>query len=190
MLNELLLDFALWINNQPAAQSLIGSFYMWNWIESTHVLTLMVSLGMLFFIDLRMLGWTMTSVPASTISHRLTIPMAIGFTVMVITGLLLYYANALHETLSIWFRIKMVLLVFAAINAVLFHRAMNASISSWDTDPVPPKRIRLGAGISLTLWILIIIMGRLMAYNWYDCDLPQGAFIDWAVGCELYMERL
>ncbi|CAN0499099.1 unnamed protein product, partial [Discosporangium mesarthrocarpum] len=32
------------------------SYYMYNWTESTHVLTLMVSLGMLFLIDLRMLG--------------------------------------------------------------------------------------------------------------------------------------
>ena len=46
MINELLLNFAEWLGNQPGSQSLIGSFYMWNWIESTHVLTLMVFLGM------------------------------------------------------------------------------------------------------------------------------------------------
>jgi len=183
VLNELLYEFAQWLNNQELSQSIIGSFYLWNWIEATHVLTLMVSLGMLFMIDLRILGWTLTSVPASTISARLSIPMALGFSVMVTTGLVLYYSNALHETMSIWFRIKVILLFFAAINAYLFHRAMSASIGSWDTDPMPPKRIRAGAGLSLTLWILIIIMGRLMAYNWYDCDLPQGAFINWAAGC-------
>lgn len=185
MINELLLNFAQWLGSQEGSQGLIGSFYMWNWIESTHVLTLMVFLGMLFMIDLRMLGWSMTSVPASKVNARLNVPMFIGFTIMITTGLILFYANAVHETQSIWFRLKMIFLVAAGINAWLFHRAMAASINSWDTDPVPPKRIRVGAAMSLILWITVIILGRLMAYDWYDCDKPQGAFINWAVGCDI-----
>lgn len=183
MINELLSEFSAWIGNSPGSQALIGSFYLWNWIESTHVLTLMVSLGMLFIIDLRMLGWTMTNIPAQTIADKLNIPMLIGFSIMIITGLILYYANIIHETHSIWFRFKVILLIAAAINAFLFHRAMTKSVSTWGSDPLPPKRIRVGAAVSLSLWILIVFMGRLMAYNWYDCDLPQSDFINWAAGC-------
>ncbi|MEX1033389.1 MAG: DUF6644 family protein [Cellvibrionaceae bacterium] len=185
MINELLLSFAEWLGSQPASQSLIGSFYMWNWIESTHVLTLMVFLGMLFMIDLRMLGWSFTDVPASKLSAQLNIPMLIGFGIMVITGLVLFYANAVHETQSIWFRFKMIALLAAGINAWLFHRALNASIGTWDRDPVPPKRIRVGAGMSLGLWALVVVMGRLMAYDWFDCTTPQSDFINWAVGCNV-----
>lgn len=185
MINELLLNFAQWLADQPGSQALIGSFYMWNWIESTHVLTLMVFLGMLFMIDLRMLGLMMTNVPATKINDRLNIPMFIGFTIMVVTGLLLYYANAIHETQSIWFRIKIVLLIAAGINAWLFHLALKRSAGSWANDPIPPKRIRVGAGLSLFLWALVVIMGRLMAYDWFDCDKGQGAFISWLVGCNV-----
>lgn len=185
MINELLLSFAEWLGNQPGSQSLIGSFYMWNWIESTHVLTLMVFLGMLFMIDLRMLGRAFVEIPASKVSDRLTIPMFIGFAIMVITGLLLFYANAVHETQSIWFRFKVILLVAAGVNAWMFHRALRDSVDSWDRDPLPPKRIRIGAGLSIGLWVLIIIMGRLMAYDWFDCDTQQSAFITWAVGCNI-----
>jgi len=185
VLNEALLTFSQWLSSQEFSQSLISSLYLWNWLEATHVLTLMVSLGMLFMIDLRMLGWSMTKIPASTIAARLNTPMLIGFIIMIITGSLLYYANALHETQSIWFRVKMVLLVFAAINAWLFHRAMSRSIDTWDTDPIPPRRIRIGAGLSLVLWMLVVFTGRAMAYNWFDCDIEQGAFINWAVGCSI-----
>jgi len=184
-INEALYNFAQWLGNQELSQSLIGSFYMWNWIETTHVLTLMVFLGMLFVIDLRMLGLTMTNVRASTLNARLNPLMFIGFAIMLITGLLLYYSNAVHETRSIWFRFKLILLIAAGVNAWLFHKAMANSINTWDADPVPPKRIRIGAGLSLTLWTGVIIMGRLMAYDWFDCDRPQGAFINWAVGCHL-----
>lgn len=186
MLNELLSEFSNWLGTSAGSQALIGSFYLWNWVESTHVITLMVSIGMLFIIDLRMIGWAMTSVPASTIAERLNIPMLIGFAIMIITGLILYYANAIHETHSIWFRFKMVLLFAAAVNAFLFHRAMKKSIRTWGNDALPPKRIRVGAGVSLCLWIMVVFMGRLMAYNWYDCELPQGAFIDWIAGCSSF----
>ncbi len=104
---------------------------------------------------------------------------------MVITGLLLFYANAVHETQGIWFRLKLVFLVLAGINALLFRNIMKGAISSWDSDPIPPKRIRVGAGLSVLLWTIVIIMGRLMAYDWFDCTTPQGPFINWAVGCDI-----
>ena len=156
---------------------------MYNWIEATHVLTLMVFLGMLFVIDLRMLGLAFGRVPASTVAARLDIPMMGGFLVMVASGLLLFYAIPVRSTQSIWFRIKMVLLIAAAINALLFRNAMRRSVNTWDLDPVPPKRIRIGAGLSLALWIGVIATGRMIAYDWFDChkDLPRVMY--WAAGC-------
>ena len=52
----------------------------------------MLCLGMLFLIDLRMLGFAMTNVPATSIAKRLNLPMLIGFSIMVITGIALVYA--------------------------------------------------------------------------------------------------
>ncbi len=184
-MNELLFKFSSWVGNMESSQNLLGSFYMWNWIESAHVLTLMIFLGVLFVIDLRMLGFTMTSVPASTVWNRLKMPMFIGLAIMLITGTILWFANAVHETHSLWFRLKMVFLIAAFINAMLFHRVMESTVSQWDTDPVPPKRIRMGAATSLTFWIVVVFFGRFMAYNWFDCDLPQGEFVTWAAGCDL-----
>jgi hypothetical protein len=34
-----------------------------------------------------------------------------------------------------------------------------------------------------------VISGRLIAYNWFDCDIqPQPAFVNWASGCVLPAE--
>ena len=182
-MNQLISDLSAWLGNSPGSQALVESYYLWNWIESTHVLTLMISLGMLFLIDLRMLGWTLTRVPANVIADKLNIPMLVGFSIMVITGLLLLYANPVHEMHSIWFRFKVILLFAAAINAFLFHRAMNKSVGDWGNQAIAPKRLRVGAAVSLCLWIAVVFMGRLMAYYWYDCELPQEGFINWAAGC-------
>ncbi len=182
-MNELVWTFAEWLYAQPWSRGIHESFYVYNWIESTHVVTLMLSLGMLFLIDLRLLGLTMTNVPASTIAQRLNIPMWIGFTIMIVTGLLLFYAVPTRTATSVWFRIKMVLLFAAAINAWLLHRKMQESAGTWDKDPVPPKRIRIAAALSLAFWAGIITTGRLIAYDWYDCYRIQSDFINVVAGC-------
>ena len=183
MLNELLLNLARWLDSQSWSTAIHESIYLYAWIETTHVITLMVFLGMLFVIDLRMLGAIFPKVPASIIAQRLDKPMMIGFAMMLITGFLLYYAIPVRTTQSLWFRIKVVLLIVAGINAFLFRAKMQASSSSWDLDPIPPKRIRVGAMLSLVLWAGVVITGRTIAYDWFDChkQLPYAMY--WAAGC-------
>ena len=98
MLNELLLNLARWLDSQSWSTAIHESIYLYAWIETTHVLTLMVFLGMLFVIDLRMLGAIFPKVPASVIAQRLDKPMMIGFVLMLITGFLLYYAIPVRTT--------------------------------------------------------------------------------------------
>ena len=183
MLNELLLSLARWLDSHSWSTAIHESIYLYAWIETTHVITLMVFLGMLFVIDLRMLGAIFPKVPASIIAQRLDKPMMIGFAMMLITGFLLYYAIPVRTTQSLWFRIKVVLLIVAGINAFLFRAKMQASSSSWDLDPIPPKRIRVGAMLSLVLWAGVVITGRTIAYDWFDChkQLPYAMY--WAAGC-------
>jgi hypothetical protein len=181
--NEWLLRFAESIGATSFSVGLHESYYMYAWIESTHVITLMVSLGMLIVIDLRMLGLWLTNVPASKLAERLDRPMLIGFSIMVVTGVLLYVGIPIRTTQSLWFRIKLILLVAAFINAWLFRRHMQSSVGSWDVAAKPPRRTRIAAALSLTLWAGVITCGRFIAYDWFDCGQDNPAFIDWASGC-------
>ncbi|HKU14681.1 MAG TPA: DUF6644 family protein [Steroidobacteraceae bacterium] len=183
MFNEWLLKFAQAIGATSFSIGLHESYYMYAWIESLHVITLMLSLGMLIVIDLRMLGVWLTSVPASTIAQRLDRPMLIGFTIMVATGVLLYVGIPIRTTQSFWFRIKLLLLVAAFINAWLFRRHMQRAVGSWDVAARPPRRTRIAAALSLTLWAGVVTCGRFIAYDWFDCGQDNPAFIDWAAGC-------
>jgi hypothetical protein len=183
MLNELLFKFASWLDTFQSSTDLHESLYMYAWVETTHVLTLMLFLGMLLVIDLRLLGVAFKEVPASTIVERLDKPMMLGFIIMVISGLLLYYAIPVRSTQSIWFRIKVILLISAGINALLIRNMTRSSDMSWDNDPVPPKRIRVGAALSISLWLCVIGVGRSMAYDWWDCKKELPYFMYWAAGC-------
>src|SRR5262249_45134342 len=91
-----------------------------------------------------------------------------GFAIMVLTGLLLFYANPVKTWLNVFFRLKLCFLILAGLNALIFHRTIGRSVSNWDLQAAPPFRARLAGGISLTLWAAIVISGRLIAYNWFD----------------------
>ena len=182
-MNQLVYNFAVWLDSHAWSTGLHESYYVYNWIETTHVLTLMLSLGMLFLIDLRMLGYAFPGIPASQFARRLNLPMLVGFSIMFATGFLLFYAIPVRSSQSIWLRIKVLLLVVAAINAYLFHKRMNESIGSWDQQPRAPRRLRIGAASSILFWMGIVICGRLIAYDWFDCSHNPPAWLGTVAGC-------
>jgi hypothetical protein len=82
--------------------------------------------------------------------------------------------------------VKVIMLALAGVNAWMFHYRVERRLDEWDRAPVPPRGARLAGAASLVLWACIIVAGRMIAYNWFDCDIqPQSAFINWAAGCSV-----
>ena len=107
-----------------------------------------------------------------------------AFAVMVATGLLLFYSNPVSYYHNVFFRIKVLLLAVAGLNVWLFHGRIHRRVAEWDHDVRPPRAARLAGAVSLAVWAAVIVSGRLIAYNWFDCDIqPQPALINWAAGC-------
>jgi hypothetical protein len=134
-------------------------------------------------LDLRLLGLTLRRVPVSEVISRLVPWMTAGFVVMLISGILLFYAIPVRSYQNIFFRIKIIMLVLAGLNAWVFHSGVHRRVAQWDLDVVTPRPARVAGALSLVLWMLIVVLGRMIAYNWFDCDKPQGPFVTWAAGC-------
>ncbi|HEY2015504.1 MAG TPA: DUF6644 family protein [Bryobacteraceae bacterium] len=137
-------------------------------VESVHVLTLCLFLGLAVMLDLRLLGATMRKTPVSEVSGRLLPWTVAGFAIMVISGALLFYAIPVKTYLNVFFRAKVLFLLLAGVNAAVFHLTIQRQRGEWDLDPVPPFRARLAGGLSLALWAGIVVAGRMIAYNWFD----------------------
>ena len=160
------------------------SQYAYSIIESLHVWTLAVFFGSILMVDLRLLGLTMRKVPVSEVAGRLLPLTVAGFILMVITGSLLFSAIPLRSYQNIFFRTKMILLVLAGLNVWFFHSGIYKRIADWDFYAIPPKAARVAGGISLFLWACIVVSGRMIAYNWFDCDRqPQAAIINFLTSC-------
>ena len=180
-----LVDFFARFGESDWSVNLHESQYAYSIIESVHVWTLAVFFGSILMVDLRLLGLTMRKVPASEVASRL-LPWTIGgFVVMVITGLLLFSAIPLRTYQNLFFRTKMILLLLAGLNIWLFHSGIYRKIAEWEFRAIPPKAARAAGGISLALWMCIIVSGRMIAYNWFDCDRqPQAAIINFLTSCD------
>jgi len=179
-----LLAFCEWLAATQGSIALHESLYMYPLVESVHVLALCLFVGLAVILDLRLLGKLLRDVPVSQVIARL-LPWTVGgFVVMVITGTLLFYAIPIRTYQSVWFRAKVIFLILAGINVFYFHTRVETSIALWDTAVITPKAARRAGLFSLVLWGCIIVAGRFIAYNWFDCDIqPQAAIVNWFAGC-------
>ncbi len=178
----MLLGFFKWMADTPWSVALHESLYGYPIVESIHVWALCLFVGLAVVLDLRLTGLSFTNVPVSQIARRILPWTTFGFVVMVVSGILLFYAIPIRSYQNIFFRVKLVLLVLAGINAWVFHPR---GIQPWDRDPVPPRSARFAGYASLVLWMTIIFCGRMIAYNWFDCDKPeQSHIISTLAGCE------
>ena len=149
---------------------LLGSLRWWMLLEGTHVLTLAVFAGTILFVDLRLLGVALPHVPVSRVTRSL-LPLTVGaFAVMVLTGLLLFYAKPFEYYHNFAFRAKVVFLLLAAANIFIFHGRVQADAARWDAEPLPPMGARRSAALSLLAWVLVIGAGRAMAYDRFTCS--------------------
>jgi hypothetical protein len=160
-------------DDQSWSEALLGSLNFWGILEGTHLLLLMLFVGCIMAVDLRLMGVIYRRTPVSVVSRRL-LPLTIaGMVLMLVTGGALFFAKPLVYFHNIWFRAKMVLLAAAMVNIAIFHFRIQRRQPEWDTAPSPPLAARASALVSLSIWVLMIVMGRFIAYNWYDCGKPQ-----------------
>jgi len=154
-----------WMQNSDIGTGIRESIWFFPIIETTHVLALALSVGVLIWFDLRLMGWGMKHQPVSQV-HKQVMPLAFfGFVVMTISGVLLFWSEPEKCYLSGFFRVKVLFLFLAAINAGIFELRTKKSIEDWDKYPVPPMQARMAGLISIISWAAVIIAGRATAYN-------------------------
>ena len=179
-----LLAFFSRMSDSSWSVGLHESRYAYDLIESVHVWALCLFFGLAVMFDFRLLGWTMRTVPVSEVARRLLPWTVVGFVIMVISGSLLFSAIPLRSYQNIFFRTKMLLLLVAGLNVWIFHSGVYKRVAAWDLNTVTPRPARIAAVLSLVLWVCIVLSGRMIAYNWFDCDRqPQRPIINFLTSC-------
>ena len=163
-----LLSVFEWLAHTRASVVMTESIWAFPIVESIHVLSLCLFLGMTTILDLRLLSLVMRDLPVSEVATRLLPWTAAGFVLMVVSGALTFLNAPVRYYESLFFRIKMAALMLAGVNAWVFHAGIWRRVASWDRDAVAPFSARLAGGLSLVLWACIVVAGRMIAYRWFD----------------------
>jgi hypothetical protein len=157
-------SFCQWLEARGWAMSLHQSLWMFPLIETVHLFGIILLVGSTSVLDLRLLGLTMKRESVSRTAGRL-LPWAwVGLAVQVTTGFVLFASEATRCWQNSAFRIKMVMLALAGLNALIFHVTVYRRVGSWDEAAVTPVGAKLAGGLSILLWFGIVAAGRWIAF--------------------------
>jgi hypothetical protein len=144
--------------------AIAGSRYLFPIIEGAHLIGLALAVGLIFLTDLRLLGVFLRKVPLQDVLRHLRPYVLTGIVVVFITGGLLVWAEASSVLFAPTFPIKMILVALGGINALYFEFVTARSPEVRADPAVLPRGARAAGWISLCVWTLVIICGRLIAY--------------------------
>src|SRR6188472_2364860 len=114
-------DFLGWLVATPVAVTILENELLFPWIESVHVLAIVLVVGTISIVDLRLLGWASLDRAVTRLMGDV-LPWTWGcFVAAVITGGLLFSSRAPDYAHNFFFQGKMLLLVVAGLNMALFH---------------------------------------------------------------------
>ena len=139
----------------PLAEAIRRSVWAFPLIETVHIAAFAVLVGSLVVLELRVFG------AQPGLSHvalgRLVVRIAlVSLATAALAGSLLFISDAAQVAANPAFRVKLVLILMALINAIVFHARdslrRHDSIARWQ------------AGLSLALWFAVITAGRMIAY--------------------------
>lgn len=137
------------------AEAVRRSVWAYPLLETVHIAGIGTLIGVLLLLELRLfgLGQGVGVVPLARLALRTALA---GFAVAALSGSLMFVSAATELAANPAFRVKLVLILIAGANALLFHA--RGGLRGRDTLS------RLQAVASLLLWLSVLAAGRLIAY--------------------------
>jgi hypothetical protein len=156
-------EWLVWLETSAIATAMRQWQWLYPIVEILHILGFVMVIGGGFFFDVRLLGLG-RGLPVSGLADHLLTWARVGFAVVVPTGLLMFTAHATEFAANPVFRLKLVLVTAAVLNAAAFHQWPFKSVARWNLGASTPPWAKAAAILSLLLWTGALSCGRLLAY--------------------------
>lgn len=151
------------LEHSSLAGAMKHSLWLYPIVEIVHIAGFALLVGTVAAFDLRLLGFARsTSIRAL---ERSLLPWAwMALVLIVPSGIAMFSTHAVEFAVNPAFRVKLLLLLAAGLNALLFHAGVFRSVAAWDQHTPTPRAAKFSAVLSLALWAGVITCGRLIAY--------------------------
>lgn len=148
---------ALAIEGSALGSSVRETAWAYPLANLAHLLGMILLIGGIGLLDLRIVGF-FRALPIVLLS-RVLVPLGVaGLVLMLLSGPLLFAADAVALSRSNIFAWKLGLIALALGNAAIFRLCWK------DRTNEPPVVLRIMAGASIALWLGVACLGRLIAY--------------------------
>lgn len=159
-----------WIRTYPYAQPLISAI---------HIFGATLVFGTISIVDLRLLGIPSTRRSFTLVARELLHWTWIAFALALITGVLMFATNGDSYIANRQFQLKMLFLLLAGLNMLIFELYTVKNAHLWDIDTPVPWQGKLAGILSLGFWAAVIFLGRWIGYTQrYDAGMATDMDFD------------
>jgi len=151
--------FSQWLDQTSFGQVMRESLYLFPIVETLHVFGIVSLVSSAFLLDLRLFGvGPMRDEPVDKLARWILPWVLAGFTVQVVTGVLMFSAEATRSAVNSFFWYKMFLLLGVGINALVFHTTVfcrserGTTLMSLRSGREFTARFRSSCGWGLSRW--------------------------------------
>ncbi|MDX1490510.1 MAG: DUF6644 family protein [Pseudohongiellaceae bacterium] len=153
------IDIWLFLELLPFSQE-VGATAWFPFVESIHVLSIVLMLGAILMVDLRILGLSAMPYSAAQLLREFVPWSAVGFVIASVTGVIMFMTRAATHIENPAFQIKLLLLLLGGINIVCFHFREKALLAHDSVAVDIPISAKIHAALSLSIWIGVMVAGR------------------------------
>jgi hypothetical protein len=174
-------DFQIWLvhflaNAAPPVAAFMRTAWGWPIMESMHFIGLSMLVGCIGVFDLRLLGLG-KRIPIAA-AHKLVPWGLAGFAINITSGSTFLLTEPNQYIYNPSFHFKVLFVTLAGLNALSFYAISWRRATAAGAPPDAPAYAKLVAAVSLSLWIGVIVAGRLLTfYRPGDCPRTGPGFI-------------
>jgi hypothetical protein len=142
-----------------------GFEFLFPIVECFHVLALAVVFGSIIMVDLRLLGFVARESRVSKVAGELLPYTWTAFGLAALSGGLMFISKPMIYINNLDFRLKFLCMLGAGLNMLIFHAGVYRRIDQWDFQHPTPLAARVAGGVSISLWVSIVFLGRWIGFT-------------------------
>jgi len=155
--------FLTFCKNTALGQWVRNSAWAFPALQSAHFIGMTMLIGVVGAIDLRVLG-VARAIPLAPL-HRY-LPLAfIGFGINLCTGIAFFCHDPYVYAPNTSFRIKMLLILLAGLNALWFRLGVFLDLEHWGPGIEASRLAKVISAVSILIWLCVITAGRYIAFT-------------------------
>jgi hypothetical protein len=153
-------DILHWIRDTSLGAAVRQSRWLFATGETLHFIGLSLLVGGILIVDLRLLGF-LRRIPVRAALAFLPW-VIVGFVINLATGILFFSADPYMYWPNPAFKLKMFLILLAGLNALIFTVMEHRHALTLGDDDDTGTFTKVTAGLSLSLWLGVLLLGRLL----------------------------